>query len=148
MRELNDKELIDLSKKYNIVINDIYNRDTVPSKLIEGWYIINLDKRGNPGTHWTCCYAGNTNIYFDSMGFRAPEQLDKVLKPYVFSKKEIQDLESSSCGWFCLQCIIFCGDDANTVSKRYDNFIQNYGPHTSINESKLIKFFNAKGSSS
>ncbi len=143
MKELNDKEIIELSKKNNIKVLGIYNKDIVPNDLSEGWYILNLDDSDGSGTHWTTfLISKNNNIYFDSFGFCPPEHLHKILSPYTYSKKEIQNPLSSSCGWFALQCIkwVSDGEPSNSL-KVFENFINNYGPYTEINEMKLFKYF-------
>ena len=142
MKELNDKEIMILADKYNIKINGVFTKDKVPDVLSDGWYILNLDDYKGGGTHWTCFHIGKDNkLYFDSFGFIAPEDLDKMLKPYTYNKKEIQDINSSSCGWFCLQCIIYCLNDTHDIKTTFNNFIKNYGDNTMMNEHKLTMFF-------
>jgi hypothetical protein len=71
----------------NIQLNDIlrdvknyngcYSKDKLPNKLKCGFYIINLEsyyKKNGKGTHWVCFYySPSCSLYFDSMGFVAPE---------------------------------------------------------------------------
>ena len=85
MKELNDKEIMILADKFNIKINGIFNKDKLPNKFSDGWYILNLDDYKGGGTHWTC-FNTSDKIYFDSMGFIAPEDLDNMLKPYTYNK--------------------------------------------------------------
>ena len=142
MKELNDKEIMTLANKYKVKINGIYNKDVIPDNLIDGWYILNLDDHNNEGTHWCTFYwSDDVKLYFDSFGFIAPKELDKILKPYTYNNKEIQDINSSSCGWFCLQCIIYCADDTHDIKKTFNNFIKNYGNNQMMNEHKLTMFF-------
>ena len=142
MKELNDKEIMILADKFNIKINGIFNKDKLPNKFSDGWYILNLDDYKGGGTHWTCFRVlGNDKIYFDSFGFIAPEYLDKMLKPYTYNKKEIQDINTSSCGWFCLQCIIYCSNSVHDAKTTFNNFIKNYGDNTMMNEHLLSRYF-------
>jgi len=108
MNTLSNIDILEILKNYGITINGIFSKDLLPHTLENGWYIINLQNHniGN-GTHWTCFnYQNNDKCeYWDSFGFCAPEHLAFLLNPYNFNNKEIQDLESSSCGWFCIALI-------------------------------------------
>ena len=61
------------------------------------------------GTHWTVFYYNHplTSIYFDSFGFVPPTQVENKISPYVFNDADVQDYNSSACGYFCIAFIKF-----------------------------------------
>ena len=46
----------------------VYMRDDLPRNLRKGFYIVNFDKKGKPGSHWICIENGDKIVYFDSYG--------------------------------------------------------------------------------
>ena len=51
----------------------VYARDSLTSHPENGFYIINFDKRGEPGSHWVGVEIGkNYKTYFDSYGQEPP----------------------------------------------------------------------------
>jgi hypothetical protein len=114
MRELSEEDISNLCKTYHIVINGCYCRDEV-NKLKSGWSIINLDLSNGQGTHFTCVFLGNSNLYFDSFSLEAPQQLHNKLGKYYYNNKKIQSIASDSCGWFSLLCVKYCEDRGNTL---------------------------------
>jgi len=140
MNTLSNIDIEKILEKYGININGIYSKDLLPRELKKGWYIINLQNHndGN-GTHWTCFHLGE-NIYFDSFGFCAPEHLEHILKPYIFNNKEIQNLDSSCCGWFCISLIKYIESNKRkgtfpVLMKRFSN---SFSSNTILNDGKLL----------
>lgn len=84
-----------------------YAKDAIPAKVWKqkGFIIINMDDSDGGGTHWT--YLGiepKTCYYVDSFGFAPPEQvvqgMKNTTKKCYYTTIQIQDKNSSSCGWF------------------------------------------------
>ena len=104
-------ELIDIIKKENIKnFNGVYPKDKIYKPLKDGFYIINLqDSDKGSGTHWTVIYKINDgfSFYYDSFGFPAPENIEEILHKYEYNKKQIQDIDSTSCGFYCVAFIKF-----------------------------------------
>ena len=46
----------------------VYTRDNLPRNLRKGFYKVNFDKKGKPGSHWICIEKGDEIVYFDSYG--------------------------------------------------------------------------------
>ena len=68
-------------------------------KLHNGYYIINL----NGHSHWTCLLKdGKKYFYFDSYGFPASEEIEEQIGEYTYSDNQLQHLNSSACGFFCI----------------------------------------------
>jgi hypothetical protein len=112
---LTNFELIDLIKKFKLDnhFGGVYSKDQLPELIKDKFYIVNLqDHDEGGGTHWTCFYYNypSTSIYFDSYGFIAPRDVQKLISPYVFNEKDIQDFNSSACGWYCIAFIKFLHD--------------------------------------
>jgi uncharacterized protein (UPF0297 family) len=88
------------------------------------------------GSHWVACNKIGNNIeYFDSFGCIYPEDLQKTFSHcYItWNKKQIQNINSSACGYFCigLGCYI-------TRNKKSEYFIANFSTNTSINDMILF----------
>jgi len=112
---LTNFELIDLIKDYKLDnhLGGVYSKDQLPELIKDKFYIVNLqDHDEGGGTHWTCFYYNypSTSIYFDIYGFIPPRDVQKRISPYVFNEKDIQDFNSSACGWYCIAFIKFLHD--------------------------------------
>jgi len=140
MKALTDQEINTIASKYNIKINGIYNRNTVPEHLSSGWYILNLDLKGASGTHWTafCVSKKLPHVYFDSFGQMPPQYLHELMGKFMYSVLPIQDPISHSCGWFALMCIFVCqnGDD-----HAFEKFIRQFTSNCDVNEKILKRFW-------
>ena len=61
--------------------NGVYFRDSLPYKIKDGAYIINLDEYSDIGTHWVALYVNSNDvIYFDSFGV---EHIPKKIKKFI-----------------------------------------------------------------
>ena len=123
-----------ICSKNNIKINGIHSKDNMPKQLHNGWYIINLDDACGGGTHWTCLYFGKYNFYFDSFGYPPPIQVQEMITPYVYNHKEIQNINSSSCGYFCI-CMIMYNKNGNKTD--INKFLKYFTNNTMMNETIL-----------
>jgi hypothetical protein len=63
----------------------------------------------NGQSHWTAmCRDGNDYFYFDSFGVVPPQCLEDMIMQglndglYLYNTKEIQAINSSSCGFYCV----------------------------------------------
>jgi len=140
---LSNHDLYDLATKYKISLDGIFMRDRIPYKLTNGNYIINLDDSKNNGSHWTCLIVyNNVYYYFDSMGVVAPEIIHEEFKPLIYNKKQIQDVNSTACGYFCVHFIKWMSNtDIHKLDlyKAYNNL---YSDDTEYNDKILIKLLN------
>ena len=98
--ELTNKQIDELVKHYKIKnYHGCYIDDKLPNKLQNGYYIINL----NGHSHWCCLMKdGKKYYYFDSYGFPASEEVEEQIGEYIYSTNQLQNMNSSSCGYFCL----------------------------------------------
>lgn len=103
-------ELLNILQKENIIINGIYAKNQLTKPLKDGFYIINLNNSNQDGSHWTVLYKINDSysLYFDAFGFKAPEIVENLLLyKYDYNKIQIQDINSTSCGFYCIAFIKF-----------------------------------------
>lgn len=110
MNELSNVDLTKIINSYNIDLKGIYLKDMLPFNLETGFYIVNLDdsNSGNGGTHWCSLYHSPTlSIWFDPFGFLPPEDVEDRIGKYIYNSYQIQDIKSSSCGYYCVACIKF-----------------------------------------
>jgi hypothetical protein len=127
--------------------NGIFSKDLLPDALVNGWYIINLENHdeGN-GTHWTCLKITNDrmNIYFDSFNFVAPESVDEKIMPYIYNDKQIQDVTSSACGWYCVACMHYM-EKHNTIGDylAFKDFINMFSKNQDYNDGILHRYFSS-----
>ena len=116
----------------------VFMKDQLPDKLERGSYIINLQssKEGN-GTHWACLYyTPNFSNYYDSYGFIAPLEVQKKIIPYMYNDLEIQDIDSTACGFYCVAFVLYLNKKMN-IEKAFMEFINLFGKDTERNEAIL-----------
>jgi hypothetical protein len=140
LKQLSNYDLYDLASKMKLPLNNIIMRDNANEIKREGFYIINLDDSKGNGTHWCCLYYYPLNsCYFDSFGFVAPLEIEEVIKPYIYNDNDIQDFNSSACGWYCLAFIKFLHDKQNK-NEAYKQFLILFKGKTTENDDILYKY--------
>ena len=89
----------------------VFSRDSLPNKIKNSAYVINLDECHDTGTHWVALHVNNkTVIYFDSFGV---EHISKKIEKFIGNKNiiknifRIQAYDSIMCGCFCIGLIDF-----------------------------------------
>jgi hypothetical protein len=123
-----------------INFNGVYPKDLMKKPLKDGFYIVNLDDSTGEGTHWCALYKINDgfSIWWDSYGFPAPENIESLLHKYDYNKKQIQDIDSTSCGFYCVAFILFMKNKQDK-QKAFNTFIKLFGTNTVNNEIILHK---------
>ena len=118
----------------------VYSRDSLPDKIKDGAYVINLDEYSDIGTHWIALYVNNKTVtYFDSFGIEhIPKEVKTVIgnRNIIINIYRIQNFDSIMCRYFCIGFIdyMFKGksltDYTNLFSpnnfKKNDDIILNY----------------------
>ena len=76
------------------------------------FWIINMqDSDDGNGSHCVLVYdcERKRSIYFDSYGISPPEEIKEFMrkskKPLVYSDAQYQTLDSSNCGYYCIDTI-------------------------------------------
>jgi hypothetical protein len=140
LKTLSNIELTKLIYKLKLPLNNIIMRDETDLLEKDGFYIINLDKSTGNGTHWTVLYFHPLKSYYnDSFGFVAPLEVEKKIKPYLYNNKDIQDWNSSACGWYCLAFIKFLHDKQNK-EMAFKEFLKMFKTKTTENDDILYKY--------
>ena len=138
---LSNLEIIDIIKNRNLEkhFGGVYSKDQLPELIKDKFYIVNLqDHDEGGGTHWTAFYYNypSTSIYFDSYGFIAPQDVQKRITPYIFNDKDIQDFNSSACGFYCIAFIKFLHDKVDK-KESYKTFLKLFKLQTIKNDKIL-----------
>lgn len=125
--ELSDQDIVNISNQLQLKLNGVYMKDTLPSRLQNGNYVINLDSSDGTGTHWCVCNVNNsrdTICYFDSFGCVSPEEVMKIFKKkytYVYySDKIIQSTKSVVCGYYCIMFMLYFKQTEQQLKNPYD----------------------------
>ena len=120
--------------------NGVFSRNTLPLKIMDGAYVINLDEYADIGTHWIALFCNrNEIVYFDSFGVEyVPEEMKEFVevKNIIANIFQVQANNSVMCGYFCIGFIDFMlagkklTDYTSLFSpydfKKNDNLILNY----------------------
>jgi hypothetical protein len=111
---LSNIDIEEILKSQKIKVT-VYMKDELPLTLKRGFYVINLKSSTvGSGTHWTALYYNSKHsYYFDPFGFIAPTEVEQKLNEYTFNNKQIQNLKSTACGYYCIAFIIFMNKRKN-----------------------------------
>ena len=132
---LTNHELFDISKKNNIKLTDVLMVDEL-NKLKHNSnrnMIINLDKKGGNGSHWTCLIIKKRKAcYVDSFGAMPHKNVIKFCMKHglglFYSAYICQSLDSKSCGFYCMKAIKFlqssCDKDLFENANQYINLYE------------------------
>ena len=140
MNTLSNIDIIKIINSYDLdyCFGGVFSKDKLPLLKPNTFYIINLeDHNKGPGTHWTAFYYNTfKSIYFDPFGFVAPLVVQNKIKPYIYNDDEIQNIDTSSCGFYCIGFIKFLYDKANKYNA-FNVFIHVFKLDTVKNEKVL-----------
>ena len=120
-----------------------YARNKIPKWAWKktGFMIVNMDDLGG-GTHWVYGATDEkNNYYFDSFGMPPPTQvrdgMKKSGKKCFFNTIQIQDDDSSSCGWFCC----YFGLEDGVKGRYFVDVLNDFTYKPMENERKLLDYF-------
>ena len=145
-------DLLEWCKYLKIPIRDVLSRDeTVPHNHKLSLFIYNLEPSYMSGSHWVATYVrGNVINYFDSFGMPPfQEILDHAKKKnltLLHQDVQIQNLHSTTCGYFCLY---FLNEMHKGLGKRsppgvdYLHLLQVFDFDTRENEKFIQNYFSA-----
>ena len=107
----------------------VFSKDKLPKNKYKGLFVVNLDDYANGGTHWVCFTAIDNNVcYYDSYGKPPPVSVDTYIKlvtgkkKYFINQIQVQSLNSSYCGWFCICILYVILNQRGNITKKIDMF--------------------------
>jgi len=124
----------------------VFSRDTLPdlSRQKAPWSLVfNLQTSKEAGSHWVamCRQQGGRYIeYFDSFGAAPPVEAvrAKGRVPLMHSSAQLQDVRSSSCGWYCMDFLRERAKGVPMLEYLY-RFNQNFGdPKAGAENERLL----------
>ena len=129
---LTDAQIKHICNHFKIPLIGVFEKDDI-DKLENGNYVINL----NGHSHWTGLIKDPIGVfYWDSFGFPAPKNIDELASPYCYNNKDIQDINSTSCGYYTIAFLKFLTGKPNK-SKLYSVFVDMFSNDTKQNEKIL-----------
>jgi hypothetical protein len=135
-------DLVNIAKKIKLPLVGVFTKDELKDiKKQDGNYILNLQSSedGN-GSHWTCFIVeGDKTYYFDSFGFPAPKEFGKWNKEkYFWSDKQIQNLYSTVCGYYCIAFLIYMNNRPRL--SEFQKFLDMFSDDPKKNRTILAEF--------
>jgi len=146
----NNIELTNLAKKMKLNLVGIYSKDKLPDKCFVGGYIINLeDDDAGTGSHWIGLYITPKKeiLYFDSFGLPFPKEIKEFvsLKPIAMNNRQIQNINSTLCGYYCLFFLKYIETNLKNQKKNifevFDDFLNIFRYDTIKNENIVKRYF-------
>ena len=132
---LSNSDLISICIKLKMKLVGVYMKDELNNNVIQGNYIINLQNHNENGSHWTAFIKDKNNIYYyDSFGVFPPQN------EYDIFRKESDNIESTSCGWFCIAFLYYMNTTKGPMLNRFKNFDKKFTSNTVNNEKVLQKY--------
>jgi len=134
------------SLQINEILKDVKNfagtfsKDRLPPIKNGYWYIVNMqdsvDKNNKPlpGTHWVSFITKNNILYYyDPFGIICPVEILKVdpNDTVVYNTEQMQDQESTCCGWFSICLILF---NKGNIKEDFQKFIKCFNKDTKRND--------------
>ena len=134
------------------LFHGVYACDTLPRALFQlsALFIVNTDPASKPGTHWQAIFVDKDRRgeFFDSYGLPpfVPQHvqfLNKMCKSYKYNHVDLQALDSSVCGQYCVMYLLFkahgfsmthfvkhnftadCKKNDKAVQKMFQNYSKN-----------------------
>ena len=127
-KALDDSTINRIGKKLFAAWGGVYPSDQVKLKPYH-YFIINVDKHNQPGSHWLACYTTNKRAYiYDSFGRNIPELVPHLIKSFrksgysIGKTNQVMHMEqrgytSETCGDYALAFLLVCRDLGITRAK-------------------------------
>jgi hypothetical protein len=152
-----------IANKLKLPIVGVFSKDMLPEKRIIGSYYINMEnKNDGDGTHWVLAkiYDDDSRdedddvkevhkvgaLYFDPFGLDMPKEIERFLnpfKPIPYNNRQIQSINTTQCGWYCLSCDYALEHKQNdeTYLEDYEKYLALWSDRPEQNLRLLKTFF-------
>jgi len=144
-------QLEQIAKTLKLPLIGVYSKDNLPTRCEVGSYIINLENSdvGN-GAHWTCLKVFPTKevIYFDSFGLPPPPTVKDFVKCKIAtSNRQIQDIDATTCGYYCIMCDDYMSHQKQhrPIYERFDDLLNIFKSDTKKNDEILLDYLRQMG---
>jgi hypothetical protein len=128
----------------------VFSKDELPKDKKVGSYFVNMeDADDGNGTHWVFfkLFPNAKFIYFDSFGLPPPTDVidwSSMFKPIATNNRQIQDVKSTKCGWFCLALNYYFTYECKCkeVDDDYNDFLNIWSNNPKQNDIILKEYLN------
>jgi len=142
---LTNKDILEIMYHLKLPFNGVFSKDKLKN-LKNGNYIINMEnEKDGHGSHWCAFTYNNGNItYFDSFGLYPPiEVMQQAKGEIIYNSKQIQDMTSTCCGWYCIGFIKNnCKNPTMNDEAKLKRFVNMFSSNTLKNDSILKRYIN------
>jgi hypothetical protein len=144
---------IEISKtlRHCVRFNGVFGCLDLPKNPKHGSNIINISERDSKhphglgslsGTHWVCAIIEPKCCYYIDPFGQVPNTyimawLNTSHNPTFFNNHDIQALNSSACGYYCMYMVLEYNKDRKVV-----DILDDFTKHTHANELLLQRYFN------
>jgi hypothetical protein len=159
---LSNFDIEKLCAKLDLPLVGIYQKDQLSKvpKQIGSYYVNQQSSSEGDGTHWCLfkIYCDEERdeeypsvrtakaLYFDPFGLNMSEEVEEYLggfKPIPYNNKQIQNVRSESCGWYCVACdyILEHKKHSDSYLDDFELFLQHFRDNPSKNQILLKEIF-------
>lgn len=145
---LSNFDIENIAETMDIDLIGVFSKDRLPNDKKAGCYIVNLqDYDAGGGTHWVSfkIFENGKVCFFDSFGIKPAKDIEeylKIFKPIAINTRQIQDIKSDKCGYFCLCFCYFFKDfnsKTNDVFDAYDDFLNMFSKNLKQNDKIVME---------
>ena len=114
----------------------VFMRDSLPSPLLKGGYIVNTDLTEEPGTHWVALWVRDDVIEFLDSFAHPPEHYGMTFSvPVLTNTHQLQAEHSITCGAHCLYFLYF-----RCLELSMEQILRFFGSNLALNDVHVTKF--------
>jgi hypothetical protein len=153
-----------ICRKLDLPIVGVFSKDELQyqHKRIGSYYINMQNSNEGEGTHWVLAkiYDDDSRdeendkkevhkvgaLFFDPFGIDMPKEVEEFLspfKPIPYNNRQIQSINTSQCGWYCISCdyALEHKSHSDTYLEDFEKYIALWSDEPSKNLKLLKSFF-------